>query len=404
MDLKINGVNTTTSTVNTTSATNTNTANETGLFETEEEKAIKAEQETAMKEAQIAEYEAQLSKLNAEKSAYEADKKELESQKKVLTERKEKIENEIEANERQAESYKNQIQEFNQELAQTNQQKAQLQKQYDQSNQNAESLNKQLNEKIAEMTGESKTNVKTQKEKFEKAQKEAEEKVASGEIQESEVNDYITKKVGASQTDTSSILMNEINTINGQIKSAIESSSALLIEIGLKETKCNKLTAQITSGDKAINKLNDINSTKNTELSNVKQEISVVNQEINSVEANINSINAKIAAVQANINAVKSTSNEETKANTTTRAINVGGNENKVSSYVPKHNTANKTQTSMTYQNPFVSVSYETVDYTNFVEALDAISRCNDLSITESRRVVEQNKQEMKNIFNEIKK
>ena len=159
-----------------------------------------------------------------------------------------------------------------------------------------------------------------------------------------------------------------------------------------KETFSNKLTAQISSGNAAINNLNSINANKKTELSSVNKELNSVNKEINAINIKIDNTNAKIASVQNNMNT------EGTyKAETTPNTNNTQGTGEKPMTYNAPTNA------NISYKNPFVSVSYEQVDYTNFVEALDAISRSNDVSIEQARQQIEKDRQQLRNMFQELR-
>ncbi len=365
-----------------------------------------APEEKDMLEAQLAEYEAELASLEAEKAQKEAEKKELEAQKKVLVAQKEKLQAEIENNNQIIEQYASQVSTYNEELQAEQAEIEDLQKQYDAKNKEAQELTEQVSEKIAKLLEDSNNNVKEQRAKIQQATEEAYAKVASGELDESEVAQYVAQKAGSAVTFDSSSAFSEINSLSAQIKSLITSASTIMNKISSKQTNANKLQAQVESGNSSINELKAANQTKKQELSSVNDQISTINTEIKSVNSEIQKIDVKIekvntniATTKASISSLNGSYNEGNVANES-GAVDVVFDQNETT----EDKTANQTTVNTSAKNPFEAVSFVKADYSNILDALDAIVRNNDTAVQAARTQDNNNKQEIRKMFQDILK
>ncbi len=362
----------------------------------------------AVLEAELVKYEAELKSLEAEKAAKQADKKELEAQRKVLNSKKQKIQAEIEANNKLIAQYTDKMAEFDEETQKEQTAIQNLQKQYDAKNKEAQELTQKISEKISKIIEDSNNSVKASREKIQQTTEEAYAKVASGEIEENEVAQYIAQKTGISANANTAAAFSEINALSGQVKSLIAGASSLLTIIGAKQTNVNKIKAQMASGNTAINELNAVNAQKGQELSSVNKEITVVDAEISSINGDIAKIDTKIVKVQTNITETKTAiaglNDEKTEPiEGDKQPVQKPGSVEKEE--IPgSSNNKNNDVVSGGANNPFVAVSFETISYSNIVEALDAIAKNNDIAVQNARTQDDNNKQEMRNMFQDLLK
>lgn len=394
----ISGIGSTTG-VTATTPTNNNgtTVDETGLFETNEPTA----EEIAARQAEIARLEAQIQQLNNQRAQYVAEKKELEAQKKSLETRKAKLEAEIAANNETIKNYQAQVKEFENEREQQKAELAEFKRQYNDENKKANDLNKKMQEKLAELLEQSKLGVENRQKAFDDAKTEAEEKVKSGEITQEEVSQYIAQKLGVETSSKNAVLLNEINTLNTQIKASFANSAKYLNEIGIRETNINELDAKIASGNKAIQEVTAENTDKNSELASVNDELNTVNSEISSVQTSIASIDTQISTLKTEIAILKASTTDSTTGST-------GGSTGLNQGYKPDMDlpdagdnkvVGNKTHSNTQRNNPFVGVSFEQVEYGSIVETFEVLTMANDNAIESARQQVQKDEEQLRNFF-----
>lgn len=339
------------------------------------------------KETENQELQAQLAQLEAQRQAKLAEKQELLNQKKVIQARKAKIEAQIKANEEAIKANNSVIIQNQEKIEAQQKQIEKLQQQYDEKCKEAETLNEQINERIAQLLAKSEQDVQEATEKVRKATEEAYAKVESGEITEDEVAQYVSDKAGVSGLGASSADFANINAMNNQMRNLVNSAKSLSNQMIAASDLIKGFQANITSAINSNQELADKNRPLVQQLSEINQEEADINSELTRVNTEISQIDVQISEVQAKLteqknnqvnSPVKTTKDEET--NTYDR---------------------NPATTRVESSNPFLAISYNNASFTTMVEALDAMVKANEQTISDAQATVESNNEIIRNIFQE---
>ena len=136
----------------------------------------------------------------------------------------------------------------------------------------------------------------------------------------------------------------------------------------------------------------------NAQEKDVNKEINSVNAEIAVIDANITKVKSEISSIQQSIDATKGSNNIDNKYDDLT---NIGD--------YTQGSASNETQTSgvtatTTYSNanPFLSISYDTTQYLNMTDALDAMAVANDQNIQNAQSHVESNREQIRKMFQDL--
>jgi chromosome segregation ATPase len=285
-----------------------------------------------------------------------------------------------------------------------------MKKDYEAKTRKVNELNAKLDAQIAEVLEESKLQIEDQRKKIQEAREDAQKKIASGELKEEEAAQYILNKVGAGAlVQNNAIKCLTINNLCSQIKGYIDDSTNLLGDIAAYETNINKLVAQIARGNEEISSLQEDNDKKSNEITSINAELSLLNTEINSRNSSIGGINTQINDIKDKIQYLNTNTQIEPINNNN---VNNSNNQGNILTYVPKNKGQNnygelndipkrnngnnennpytnnnsdgfggQNYTGGNVHNPFISVAYETVDYSDLIAALDAMSRRTDVSM-----------------------
>ena len=143
------------------------------------------------------------------------------------------------------------------------------------------------------------------------------------------------------------------------------------------------------------NQLKELNAQENT----INKEIQSVNTEIAIIDGNITEVKTQIAAIEASINSSKiiEYTHKVTVAQNSTIAdfeYNTGLTD-----------TENvKTDTQYNPANPFLAFSYDTTQYLNMTDALEAMAANNEQNIQTAQNQVESNREEIRKMFQDLLK
>ncbi len=398
MSLTVNGVNNVSS-VNAATGSSNVPENEDVLFEAAESNDVNkpADKNLEMLEAKLADLQAELKTLETEKAQKEAYKKELEAQRKSVNAQRNSIERQIQENEAQIRNNEEIIKENEQKIQAAQKEVEKLEKEYNKKNAEAAELNEQINEKIAQLIEDSDEDVKELSEKIRKATEEAQEKVQSGEIQESEVAQYVAQKTGNSSISTSngefaainSLVLQVRNLINGANQISDLISAQQIVITGYQANITNAINANVELAQKNVplkNQLNEMDSQYNE----ITKEINAVDKEIAVIDTNIAKVNNEIIKTENEINGVKG---GNAANNTQTGSVSESAQD-----YV----SGVQATTSVTQVNPFLAISYDSAQYLNMTDALQAMAESNENSISDAQAHVESNRQQVRKMFQDI--
>ena len=137
----------------------------------------------------------------------------------ALHNQKMSIEAQIKANEEAIKANEDEIQENEENITAEQEAIEELQNEYDQKNKEADALNQQISDKISKMINDSQSNVDEQTQKIKDATEEANAKVEAGELEESEVAQYVANKVGDPSLATQNQDFSAISSLMTQVKS-----------------------------------------------------------------------------------------------------------------------------------------------------------------------------------------
>ena len=351
-------------------------------------------------EAQLAQLEAELSTLEADKAEKEAYKKELEAQKRTIEAQKRNIEAQIEANEKEIDKNEEIIKQNEANIEAAQKEIENLEEQYNAKNQEAEELNQQINDKISKIIADSDEDVQELSEKIRKATQEAQEKAASGEIEESEVSQYVAQKVGNSSISASSADFATVISMNLQLRSLINGAKDIYNQMNVQQTAIAGYQTNITN---AIN-ANTLIAQKNAPL---QQQLNELNPQEKAIEQEINSVNSEIAAIDTNIVKVKAEINTIQQTIDTNKKSDFDFNDYTadINDYIPG-SASDETQTpeTTTYNNanPFLSISYDNTQYLNMTDALEAMAIANEQNIQNAQNQVESNREQIRKMFQDL--
>ena len=352
---------------------------------TEEEKSLRS---------QLALLEAELQVLQAQRQAKVQYKKSLEMRKAEIERQKAAIEAQIRANESVIKQNNEIIKQNEEKIQLTQKEIEELQKEYDVKNAEALVINERINERVAQLIKGSQEDLEAQTEKIKNATDEAYAKVASGEITEDEVADYVSKKVGnhvvGSNADFAAIY-----AMNQQLRSLTENSRSISNQMVAKSSMISVYQADISSAllsNKEIatanEPLNQQINQLNAQITNIDGQIANVDTQIAQYDVKINNKKSQIAEVKSQLDGSYVNDFSNTNYNT------IINNENKNNYNSSVHGTTEVDST-----NPFLAVSYDQGSFINMVETLDAMYKANEQNIVNAEAIVEQNKEQMKNLF-----
>ena len=399
MSLTVNGVNNVSSVNATTNANGTEETTDV-LFEVTDNNNVDnepADKNLQMLEAKLADLQAELKALESEKAQKEAYKKELEAQRKSVNAQRNSIENQIKSNEAQIKNNEETIKENEEKIQAAQKEVEKLEKEYNKKNAEAAELNNQINEKIAQLIEDSDEDVEKLSEKIKAATEEAYEKVKSGEIQESEVAQYVARKTGNSSISSSNADFAAINSLTLQVRNLINSANQISDLISAQQTAIagyqtnitTAINANVELAEKNIPLKNQLNE-MDAQYNEITKEINAVDKEIAVIDTNISKVNNEIVKTQNEINGIKDSNNNAGNVQEGSTVCDAG--------YVSGINAT----TSVAQANPFLAVSYDSAQYLNMVDALQAMADSNENSITEAQAHVESNRQQIRKMFQDI--
>ena len=334
------------------------------------------------------ELQAKLQELEAEKQAKLEEKNILLQNKAAITKRKAAIEAQIKANENAIKANNNVIIANQQKIEAQQQKIEELQLQYDEKCKEAEALNEKINERIAQILAKSEQDVQEATEKIRKATEEAYAKVESGEITEEEVSQYVSNKAGLSNLGATTADFAEINAMNNQIRILTTSAQNISNQMVAAANLITDYQANISSALSSNQELALQNSPLAEQLNVLNSEEADINKEIAKVDREIAKIDKDIAKITAQI-----------EANDTNNFNNADPQ-----TFVDSNNTTNQTTSATTKvnsSNPFLVISYDNAQFTSMVDALNAMVKANEQTITNAQATVAANNEIIRNIFQE---
>ena len=377
----INGVDSTTASNNTSSAS---TVNEPEFLWDEE---ITAEENTENDVLQ-----AKLKELETQRQAKVAERTELLQQKSSISVRRAAFEAQIKANEDAIKANNAVIVENQQKIESQQKEIEKLQQQYDENCEEAEALNEKINERVAQILAKSEQDVQEATEKIRKATEEAYAKVESGEITEDEVAQYVSDKSGISNLGATSADFAEINAMNNQIRILTTAAQGISNQMVAAADLITVYQANISSALVSNQELASKNAPLVRQLNALNTEEADIDAEIARVDKEIAKYDAEIAEVKAQMEPQNTT---DTNPNIPTTSTVSNQNTNTTSSAATSATT--KTDSS----NPFLAISYNTASFTSMVDALDAMVKANEQTITNAQATVAANNEIIRNIFQE---
>ena len=144
------------------------------------------------------------------------------------------------------------------------------------------------------------------------------------------------------------------------------------------------------------------------QLNSVNKQIADVNNEIATTDNDIAKIDQQISAKQSSIQSVENqlngTNNTDVYDDYGANGYqNYGSKDNSITNYTPAAVECEAAQTQpQKITNPFLAISYDLGNYSNMTEALEAIATGNEQSASEARTVTNNNKQEIRNMFQDL--
>jgi len=344
-------------------------------------------------DAQLAKLESELADLKLQRQEKVDYKKELERQKALLLSQKAALEAQIKANEEAIKQNNAVIKNNEEKIVIAQKEIEELEKKYEIKNSEAMNLNEKINDKIAQIIKGSEENLKEQQEKVKAATDEAYAKVASGEITQDEVAQYIKNKVGGNISGTNEDF-SVIYSMNQQLRTLTEEARGLCNNISAKNTLIINCQANIANAIAANQDLAKANAPLNKQLGDINKQVVDIDKEITFVNQEIAQYDAKIANKEMEISDYKNqTVSEDVKndipVNNPQDVVNVPSEE------VPVAQCTTEVESS----NPFLTISYNTGEFANMVDALDAMHKANEQSIQNAKTVVDGNNIAVKNLF-----
>lgn len=388
MNFNITGVNTASRTGSTSGSTPAaDTGNVENLWDDE---AITPE-ENVENNTQTNDLQAKLAELEAQRQALVAEKNELLQQKAAIASRKAAIEAQIKANEEAIKANNEIIVENQQKIEAQQKQIETLQQQYDEKCKEAEALNEKINERIAQILEKSEQDVQEATEKIRKATEEAYAKVESGELKEEEVAQYVSQKAGISNLSATTADFAEINSMNNQMRTLVASAKSISNQMVAASELITTFQANITAAINTNQEVANKNRPLNEQLNELNKEESFVNSEIKRVDAEIVQIDTQIAETRAQLNAqpAKDNPNKYNPQDKTSFGQDI--TDKKTISATTKVDSSN----------PFLAISYDNASFTSMADALDAMVKANEQTITNAQATVEANNEIIRNIFQE---
>jgi len=393
MSLTVSGTSAISSTSQTSSTATTQMASE-------EEVLFAPASETSTQNAlelKLAQLEAELAVLESQRQEKVDYKKELEQQKAAILRQKAQIEAQIKANEEAIKKNNEVIQQNEQNIQNVQKEIEELEKQYEAKTSVATEINEKLNEKIAEIIKASEEDFNAQSEKVKNATDEAYAKVASGEISEDEVADYVSKKLGGKVVGTNADF-GAIYSMNQQLRTLTEESRAISNMMSVKSDLISSYQANIQSALSANQEIAKANAPLNKQIKELDSQLATIDKEIISVDKEIAVYDGKIASKKLEIADVKAQLggstfnpvNPDTNSVPETRAPG---------SLAGEQAPSIQGTTTIVAGNPFLAISYSQDTYINMVDALDAMYDANQQSIASAQALVNNNNERMRAFF-----
>lgn len=375
----INGVNSTTASNNTSSAPAVN-----------EPEFLWDEEITAEENTENDVLQAKLKELEAQKQAKVAERTELLQQKSSISARRAAIEAQIKANEDAIKANNAVIVENQQKIEAQQKEIEKLQQQYDEKCEEAEALNEKINERVAQILAKSEQDVQEATEKIRKATEEAYAKVESGEITEDEVAQYVSDKAGISNLGATSADFAEINAMNNQIRILTTAAQGISNQMVAAADLITVYQANISSALVSNQELASKNAPLVRQLNALNTEEADIDAEITRVDQEIAKYDAEIVEVKAQMETDGTTNNLTTPTNSTD-----------TTTPTTETDSTTSTTTQVESSNPFLAISYNTASFTSMVDALDAMVKANEQTITNAQATVAANNEIIRNIFQE---
>ena len=168
-----------------------------------------------------------------------------------------------------------------------------------------------------------------------------------------------------------------IKTYQAAISAALDSNSALNQKNSPLKQQVNALNGQISAIDK---------------------EISTTNKEITTIDNKIAKVNVNIQTTQNALNALDNKEAENTVTDDTTVVIDAPATDDVTNSTNNNYVISENTQSS----NPFLAISYDNTTYNSMLDALNALAKNNEQNIESARTQDNENKQEIRQMFQEL--
>lgn len=342
---------------------------------------------------ELAKLEGELAVLEAQRQEKVDYKKELEQQRAAILKQKAQIENQIKENETAIKQNNEIIKQNEEKIELVQKEIEELEKQYEAKNAEALTLNEKINERIAQIIKGSEENLKEQQEKIKTATDEAYAKVASGEITEDEVSQYINNQVGGGINGTNADFA-AIYSMNQQLRVLTETTRSISNQISAKNSSLLSYQTNIAKAIATNQELANKNKPLNAQLKDLDSQVATIDKEVASVNKEIGAIDSKITNKKEEIANVKAELYGTETNVTTGQSVNTV-EQNDKNTYTESVTGTTKIESS----NPFLAISYDTNSFANMVDALDAMHKANEQSIENAKAIVEANNNAMKNIF-----